>query len=300
MKRITLNLNSIFCVSAEMVKDNGEDCFCYETADQDFLVGAFDGCGGSGSKKYNNFSGKTGAYMASRAVCGGVTSWFRQSRTDSELIDYIQNALAVCVRYSDKAGRIMGSLGKAFPTTAAIIKGTEIPLGIAATCFWAGDSRCYMLDFGGLHQLTTDDLDDEDAMSNLTNDGVMTNVINTSVPFKLHSKKFVFKQPCILMSATDGCFGYLRSPMEFEYLLVDSLLRSRNISEWRQAINDRIKAVAGDDYTLCTAVYGYRNFEDIRNSFIERHKLLTTQYIKNDTDVQKLWNTYKRDYSIYL
>lgn len=283
-----------------MVKNNGEDCFGYEVSDSDFLIAAFDGCGGSESKKYKNFSGKTGAYVASRAVCGGVMSWFRQSRTDTELMQYIQNALAVCVKYSDKAGRNMGSSGKAFPTTAAILKGTEHPLGIIATCFWAGNSRCYMLDFGGLHQLTADDLDNGDAMSNLTSDGVMTNLINTSVPFKLHSKRFLFKQPCILISATDGCFSYLRSPMEFEDLLVTSLMKSKNISEWKQTINDRIKAVAGDDYTLCAAAYGFVSFADIKNRLIERHKLLNERYIKSNTDVQKLWESYKRDYSVYL
>ncbi len=300
MKKTNLNLNTIFCVTDEMVKSNGEDCFCYEISDSDFLIATFDGCGGSGSKKYKNYSGKTGAYVASRAVCGGVMSWFRQSRTDGELIQYIQNALAVCVKYSDKAGRIMGSLGKAFPTTAAIVKGTEHSLGIATTCFWAGDSRCYMLDFGGLHQLTADDLDDEDAMSNLTNDGVMTNVINTSVPFKLHSKRFLFRQPCILISATDGCFGYLRSPMEFENLLVDSLMKSKSISEWKQTINDRIKAIAGDDYTLCAAAYGYRSLADIKNSLTARHKLLNERYIKSNTDPKMLWDSYKKDYAIYL
>ena len=76
MKKLTRELNSIFSISEEMVKDNGEDCFYYDVMDDRFIIAAFDGCGGSGSKKYQNYSGKTGAYIASRAVCGGVKTWF--------------------------------------------------------------------------------------------------------------------------------------------------------------------------------------------------------------------------------
>ena len=229
MKKANQELNSIFSVAEEMVKNNGEDCFYYDVIDNNFIIAALDGCGGSGSKKYENYSGKTGAYIASRAVCGGVRTWFCESNEESKLPNYIQEALSVCKKYADKTGRIMGSLGKAFPTTTAIITGKLISNGIDANWYWAGDSRCYMLDYNGLHQLTTDDLDGQDAMSNLSNDGVMTNVINASTSFEVHNKKLSFDSPCILLTATDGCFGYLNSPMEFEYLLTDSLIKAKNL-----------------------------------------------------------------------
>lgn len=300
MKKANRELNSIFSVAEEMKKNNGEDCFYFDVIDDDFIIASFDGCGGSGSKKYENYSGKTGAYIASRAVCGGIKSWFCESGKDNEISEYIHEALSVCKQYADKAGRIMGSLGKAFPTTAAIITGQIGENKVDTTCYWAGDSRCYMLDADGLHQLTADDLDGQDAMSNLSNDGVMTNVINASTSFEVHNKKISFNSPCILLTATDGCFGYLNSPMEFEYLLTDSLIKAKNLHEWKVALNERMHNVTGDDYTLCVAICGFTDFEDIKKSFVKRNEYIIEKYMNSQNDVNAMWNLYKEDYSAYL
>ena len=300
MKKANQDLNSIFAVAEEMIKDKGEDCFYYDSADDKFIIASMDGCGGSGSKKYENYSGKSGAYIASRAVCGGVKTWFCESGNGSELNDYIHKALNVCKKYADKGGRILGSLSKDFPTTAAIITGSFSANKIDAECFWAGDSRCYMLDAVGLHQLTEDDLDGQDAMSNLTEDGVMTNVINASTSFEVHSKKLSFEKPCILLTATDGCFGYLRSPMEFEHLLVDSLIRSKSILEWKMILNHRMFDVTGDDYTLCVAVCGFKDFDKIRSYYAKRCAYISERYINSTADINALWEVYKKDYSKYL
>lgn len=300
MKKAKQELSAIFSVAEEMVKNNGEDSFCYDVIDNDFIIAALDGCGGSGSKKYENYSGKTGAYVASRAVCGGIREWFRQSNNDEELVGYIQKSLAILKENGDKSGRIMGSLGKAFPTTAAVITGSFGQGKLTATCFWAGDSRCYMLDSDGLHQLSEDDLEGQDAMSNLSNDGVMTNVINASTEFGIHSKRIIIDQPCILITATDGCFGYLNSPMEFEYLLTDSLMKSKNPLGWKMALNYRMNKVTGDDYTLCVAVCGFDDFKSIQDGFAERNRIVEEKYINSENDINKLWNIYEKEYSKYL
>lgn len=301
MKKKTIEINSIFSVAEEMVKHNGEDSFCYKIDNDDFLIASFDGLGGSGAKKYENYSGKTGAYIASRAVSGVVELWFSESKDDKELPNYIQDALDICEKHADnKTSRIMGSLSKAFPTTASVIVGKISKNEIDAICYWAGDSRCYMLDADGLHQLTTDDLDGQDAMSNLTNDGVMTNVINASTSFEIHNKELVIDHPCILLTATDGCFGYLNSPMEFEHLLIDSLVKSKNITEWKIALNERMHKVTGDDYTLCVAICGFADFEDIQRTFVKRNTYVVDNYINTQNDVNAMWEIYKKDYSTYL
>lgn len=296
MKKANQQLNSIFCVNKEMIPDHGEDCFYYDADDNDFIVAAFDGCGGSGSKKYENFSGKTGAYIGSRAVCGGVKGWFESSRKNDTMVNYIGKALEICNSYADKSGRIMGSLGKAFPTTAAIVTGSLSKNGIGVNCFWAGDSRCYMLDTQGLHQLTEDDLDGQDAMSNLLNDGVMTNVISAGSSFDLHIKSMSVNYPCVLLSATDGCFGYLKSPMEFEFLLLDTLMNAKSLYEWRLALYDSMQSVAGDDFTLCVAVCGFKDFNDIKKRFLSRLEFLKSAYIDTQEDILLLWEKYKKDY----
>lgn len=300
MKKASYELNSIFSVSEEMVIDNGEDCFYYESVGDKFIISSFDGCGGSGSKKYDNYSGKTGAYMASRAVCGGVKVWFNESNKSEKLKKYILDALSVCKKYAGKSGRVMGSLGKAFPTTASIITGKINSKNVDVNCFWAGDSRCYLLDANGLHQLTADDLESKDAMSNLSDDGVMTNVINASTPFEIHSKNFVFDIPCIFLTATDGCFGYLNSPMEFEYLLTDSLVKAKNMYEWEIALNERMHDVAGDDYTLSVAVYGFKEFKEMQKNFMKRNDYVEDFYINSKNNINTMWDIYKKDYSAYL
>jgi len=300
MKKSELRLNSIFAIAKEMIPDNGEDSYYYDTAENSIIVAAFDGCGGSGAKKYANYSGKTGAYVASRAVCGTVKEWFERSKADEEIADYIDIGLRICSHYADKRSRMLGSLGKAFPTTAAIIKAEGANDKLNVTCYWAGDSRCYMLNSSGLHQLSVDDLDVADAMSNLTDDGVMTNVINASTPYQIRCKRYKFDFPCILLSSTDGCFGYLTSPMAFEHLITDSLVNSASITDWIEAMDARIGEVAGDDYTMSVAVIGYEDFDDIKANFADRNSFVGEKYTTPEADPNELWELYKKEYNRYI
>lgn len=300
MKKKNLELNAIFAVAEEMKKNDGEDSYYYNAGEGHFFIASLDGCGGSGSKRYMNYSGKTGAYIASRAVCGGIQAWLSESGEEKEFDGYIEKALDVCKKYADKSGRVMGSLAKAFPTTVAAISGKSNQGKLDAHCLWAGDSRCYMMDENGLHQLTQDDLDGEDAMSNLTSDGVMTNVVNATTPFEIHHKTVKIDHPCILFTATDGCFGYLKTPMAFENLLIGALSEARNPFEWKVALNERMSAVAGDDYTLCVAVCGYQGFDELRKAYSDRHKFIIENYMTSDEDPNLLWEKYKVEYSKYL
>lgn len=301
MKTSKMELNAIFSVAQEIKKaGNGEDCLYYEAADNNFIIAAFDGLGGAGGRRYENYSGKTGAFIASRAIAGAVKAWYQESNTPQDLSSYLHRSLLICENYADKGGKIMGSLGKSFPTTVAMLTGNITKGCLDITCYWAGDSRCYILDFNGLHQLTEDDLNDEDAMSNLKNDGIMTNVVSASVKFDIHIKEMSTDEPCILLSATDGCFGYLRSPMEFEHLITDSLIKSNNIYEWKLALDDAIKKVTGDDFTLCVAICGFKDFNSVKKYFKERNNLVYSKYINTDTEPDILWQDYKPGYSIYL
>ena len=123
MKNPKMELNSIFSVADEMKPGNGEDCLYYEAIENGFIIAAFDGLGGAGSRKYENYSGKTGAYIASRSICGAVKSWYLNSNVPTDLSDYLHRALSTCEMYGDKSGRILGSLGKSFPTTIAMLTG---------------------------------------------------------------------------------------------------------------------------------------------------------------------------------
>ena len=300
MENGELALNFMFNVAAEMIPGHGEDSYYSDCRDNEFVVCAFDGCGGAGSKKYANLSGRTGAYIASRAICGSVMAWYESSGEISELRNYVDRALDICRKAGGTSGRLMGSLGKAFPTTAAILRGCAARNHLKTECCWAGDSRCYILDMNGLHQLTEDDIDGQDAMSNLRSDGVMTNVINASTNFELHTKHLLFDHPCVLLSATDGCFGYLESPMEFEYLLVDSLERAVSPEMWINNLHERFKEVSGDDYTLSVAVCGFNSFDNLKRYMSERRDYVYGRYINTGADSDILWTEYKQEYSAYL
>ena len=299
--RYPLELSAVFKVAKEMVAGNGEDCYYYQYEKDRFIIASLDGCGGSGSKKYDVLSGKTGAYIASRAVAGSLKSWFDESGNIEDMEKYVDAAMGTCRSVGDASGgkRMMGSLGKEFPTTAAIITG-KVKDTIELVVVWAGDSRCYLLSERGLCQLTEDDLDGQDAMSNLINDGVMTNVISAGAPYKLHKKKITVKERCILLCATDGCFGYLSSPMHFEHLLIDTMVRSRNISDWKSMLDASFDKAAGDDYTLTVAAIGFRDYADMSSGFVKRHEYLSKKYVYPNADVLKLWEEYKPDYSVYL
>lgn len=291
------NLDTVFCIEKAMKSDNGEDSYYYGISEKSVLVSVFDGCGGIGSKRYENYSGKTGAYVASRAVCGGIESWFNSEDKNVEQVDdYIKKALDICEEYADKTSRFIGSLGKSFPTTAAIIYAEEMGKKIKTTCLWAGDSRCYMLNAKGLHQLSVDDLDGIDAYSNLTSDGVLKNVISASAPFEIHKKEMFFDMPCVIFTATDGCFGYLNSPMDFEYLFTNLLMKSKDLKEWKTLLYKNLLEYAGDDYTMSIAAFGFGDFSNMKRNFAARNEYVYNTFINSNAEAEEKWKLYKDEY----
>lgn len=305
-------LDFVINIFQEKIPGKGEDSILYSFSRLGGVVGVFDGCGGSGAKKYEKYGGHTGAYMASRVVCGAVKDWFcdylkaGESAADASLLKSRIKAYLNCCRETGGSITTMkGSLSKDFPTTAAVIL-TVIEHGhLQATCMWAGDSRCYLMDPDGLKQLTEDDLGGLDAMENLTADGVLTNVISTSKDFTIHQKTITLSEPCILFTATDGCFGYLSTPMEFEYLLLSTLLSADSVAAWENALTSTLRDIAGDDFTLSGMSFGFGNMAMLKKSFYSRVTELQEKYISNIMDKSReekiaMWHTYSVDYSKYL
>lgn len=304
-----------FCfeVFKEKLPGNGEDSYVFSVHGGSCLVGVFDGCGGSGAKKYKRLRGKTGAYIASRVAAGTVRDWFwarlNEPGVTHEAVEQlkgdIKSNLRLCTEYGGGSTSFKGSLSKEFPTTAALLQTSSQRNTLTATCIWAGDSRCYLLDSGGLKQLTEDDLGGLDAMDNLTADGVLTNVITASKDFLLHRKEITISQPSILFAATDGCFGYYSTPMEFENLLLETLYSAGSITQWEGAISAELQQIAGDDYTLCGVAFGFGNMDGLKQGLEERYRDLYWSYIdglpsKAQEEKRALWQRYKPDYAKYL
>lgn len=302
--------DSVFAVYEEKKEDSGEDSYFYSADEQTVFLAVCDGCGGLGSLTYPEWNGRTGAYMASRSVVLSLQKWFDDvydssaffSKSDTEMIkESIQNGFKALDNIERPASKIKGSMVRSFPTTLAAVLIKRNGHKLALKTIWAGDSRVYCLSANGLSQLTIDDIYGEDALSNLTRDGSLTNVISSDGNYTIHSDTFDFDMPGIIIAATDGCFGYIPTPMHFEYMLLVSLQKSKNYNEWKENIAEYLKEISGDDATMCVAAFGYKSFSEMKNFFAERISFLEKNYIfmleeSTDETVQILWDEYKKGY----
>ena len=84
---------------------------------------------------------------------------------------------------------LKGNLMKEFPSTLSLVLIAPWKSNALVTEFiWAGDSRGYILDSSGLHQVTVDDIANTDALENLSEDAPMKNVISASHPYVLNRR----------------------------------------------------------------------------------------------------------------
>jgi serine/threonine protein phosphatase PrpC len=61
---------------------------------------------------------------------------------------------------------------------------------MACHVLWAGDSRAYVFEPAGAHQLTTDDLRDPgDALANLRHDSVVSNAMSADTEFHVNYRR---------------------------------------------------------------------------------------------------------------
>ncbi len=283
------------------VKDRCEDSFLAAREGQYVFLGVFDGCGGSGGKTYASFGGHTGAWAASRAATIAAREWFlsasfEDAQEDSDLSACLNNALQACKSHEPARQVLLGNLSKEFPTTvAAFCKEIESDF---ADFYWCGDSRCYVLDADGLHQVTADDVAIQDAMRNLREDAPMTNVASASQPFQLHEKRLKISQPAVIFAATDGCFGYLPSPMAFERLLLKTMAQSSGIEEWKRRLDAQIGRVSGDDYTLIAWPHRFNDFREMKRAFRDRLVFIEGNYprVESEEALFDQWEAYKSDY----
>jgi hypothetical protein len=132
---------------------------------------------------------------------------------------------------------------------------------------WAGDSRVYLLRPGsGAAQLTTDDIRDQgDAMANLRQDSVISNAMSADTPFVVNHRKVELTAPFMIIAATDGCFGYVPSPMHFEWLLLSTLRQSPDPDSWSDLLQAQIIAIGGDDASMAVLGIGagHQGFQEL-------------------------------------
>lgn len=314
-----LSLDFVLSFCKEKVSGHGEDSFCYSFCDTAGLLGAFDGCGGAGARTHTFYAGHTEAYMASRFCAGAFYDCFRdtfpcarnvKSLTEEVFAPRVAQRLIDFGPPKDEGGfQIKGSSVRTLPSTAAVAITQKVKDGsLLVTAIWAGDSRVYIMDHKGLAQLTVDDTTVTDPMVNIYEDGILKNILCSDKPVHLHCKTVQMNGPFVVFSATDGCFGYLSTPMEFEGVLIETLLKTNCVADWESSLAKAIGSVAGDDHTLCLAAYGYGSYQKLQKSFVDRYSHLEKEYlipvanipVENREDRFALWNSYRNNYMRYI
>ena len=301
------------------------------------LLAVFDGMGGAGGTVYETPDGpRTGAYLASRVARDVVErrmvellepDWYLDGAAAAE--DLRQAVKAALVERLEELAvprsGLRSKLLRALPTTMALLalQRTQ-PGGDRWAChvLWAGDSRAYVFEPGGAHQLTTDDLRDPgDAMANLRHDSVVSNAMSADTEFHVSYRRVELSAPFLAVCATDGCFGYVRSPMHFEHMVLSHLRAARSQREWSAGLQAEIAAVTGDDAAMSTLAVG-ADLGELQALFTPRIEVLERELLapldaavdavaeaealleaRRRSEVQttaEVWRRYKSGYERYL
>jgi serine/threonine protein phosphatase PrpC len=277
------------------VPDHGEDSDPILRDGPDLgLVGVFDGMGGAGGTLYETPEGRrTGAYLASRIARDVVEQrmldllepdWNLNGRAAAEdLHESVQEALQQRLEElkAPKSG-LRSKLLRALPTTMAVVALQRTHTGgttWACHMLWAGDSRAYVFEPSGARQLTTDDLRDPgDALRNLHADSVVSNALSADTEFHVNYRRVELEAPFLVACATDGCFGYMPTPMHFEHLLLSGLAEARTTTAWSTALQARISEVTGDDAAMAMLGVG-ASLGQFRDLFAPRLRELEEEFI---------------------
>lgn len=302
------------------------------------LVAVLDGMGGAGGTVYETPDGpRTGAYLASR-VARDVVEERMLALLDPEwnldgpaaardLGRSVKRALAdTLAGLNAPTSGLRSRLLRALPTTMALmaLQRREPRKGRwAGHVLWSGDSRVYVFDpTTGAHQVTRDDLRDRgDALVNLRQDSVVSNVMSADTDFVVHHHQVDLTAPFLVVAATDGCFGYVRTPIHFEHLVLAALRDSTHSDDWSRLLQQRIAAVTGDDAAMAVLGVGadhgeFRQLFATRTAEIEQRCIVPLDELESEVaraeqavaDARRrhaalqtsLWAAYKPEYERYL
>jgi serine/threonine protein phosphatase PrpC len=327
-----------FAFNLGKIPDQGEDSDPILRDGPDLgLLGVFDGMGGAGGTVYETPEGRrTGAYLASRIARDVVEQrmldllepdWHLNGTAAARNLEHsVQQALKQRLQELNPAPSSLRSrLIRALPTTMALVALQRTQPGgptWAGHVFWAGDSRAYVFESRGASQLSTDDLRDPgDALANLRRDSVVSNALSADTEFHINYRRVELRAPFLVVCATDGCFGYVRTPMHFEYLVLRHLLETRNTEAWSSALQAEIAAITGDDAAMSTLGVGadLKEFQklfaprvgELASDVIEPLDELSGAVTRAEQELRALqsrqlevmterWNRYKSEYERYL
>lgn len=293
MKGIS-ELSKLIAVSHAVLPDEGEDSFALYADEEYACLCAADGCGGLGSRRYEALENRTGAYIAARLVTDAVIRWSRECSPMPATLDEgaklcreLESDLhEMLLSFAEKncreqTSRIVGSMQRRLPSTLCAAFSRIGAAGWREVCFlWCGDSRGYVLDAEGLHQCTADHLrGNPDALESLYRDVPLSRMLSADKMGEINLHRLRANLPGAVIVATDGAFSSCLSPMEFEKLLIDTLLSAKNWDSWQRKLNNLIGKMAQDDATLLIQPVGAEDIEALKEIMIPRREVLQKQFI---------------------
>ena len=327
-----------FTFNLGKIPDQGEDADPILRDGRDLaLVGVFDGMGGAGGTVYETPDGpRTGAYIGARVARDVVErrmvdllepDWNLNGAAAAEdLRRSVKEALVErLTALNAPVSGLRSRLLRALPTTMALVALQRAQSGGPTwTChvLWSGDSRAYVLEPDGLRQLSTDDLRDPgDAMANLRADSVVSNAMSADTDFTVNHRQVQLRAPFLVVCATDGCFGYVPSPMHFEHLMLSHLRDAHSTEAWSAAVQADISAVTGDDAAMAVLGVG-ASFQELQALFAPRVAALEAELVapldaavrevaqaeaalqalrqRQEQQAAEAWRRYKPGYERYL
>jgi len=313
-------LSGVVAMNEEKVAGKGEDAALCIAGEKAAVIASMDGCGGSGAKRYPAAAGWTGAKIAS-SVCGNaIADWFetggrpangsggmQAEALAAEMKTAIKKAISTIYERLGGAGpTIKGSMVSPLPTTMSAVLIEQGDSGkVRCTYFWAGDSRGYLLTTRGLREMTKDDVQTESDEEDFQADGLLTNVISARGDFNINVRETYVEAPVLVLTATDGCYAYYKTPMEFEGALLRTLMEASGLSDWEERLKTEIGRIASDDYTMQIAIIGFQTFQDLQNAYrlrAEEYRLrfgapAEQMLLQDDREgLMRLWREYKKFY----
>lgn len=256
------------------------------------VMAVLDGMGGAGSaiRELPDGTTHTDAYLASRFVREKILQFFQKQKPDhsqraKQLLDIIAFIKDELDNYKEtlniQPSALYGNMTRILPTTLAMICWNVMDDNqLSIQDIWAGDSRNYILDERGLHFLSQDHTKgDVDAWESLREDPPIINAIWQNKSFFLAERCYMIHLPSILICCTDGCFGYLPSPIHFEKLLITTFIQATTMEEWMNLLKDQLLPISGDDFSL-VALMNKNDWDDLKQSLQHRLEEVENNYIK--------------------
>ena len=288
---------------------------------QRLFMGVFDGMGGAGASVVERDENFTEAYRASRIarmecfdysiekVVNGILGLGRDEISGRDLTGLLQERMKARARdlgIGPGTSRLRGTLTKTLPTTLACAdiaierNAGSGNLSVRVRTLWAGDSRVWVLTpTRGLQQLTQDDVDIDDPLEQLRQDPPMTNVVSASVDFILNDVKRSFSGPCVIIAATDGVGGYVRSPGEVELHFLRCFYQSERTGvPVATLLKETFEGIAHDDISCVLSLVGFSGVSELNVAFETRRDELEARYESLNTElsteefsqaVDKIW-----------